>query len=97
MCKCACGCSNFLTIVGRGTRCRQCVIGGHARAAAPAPLDVLTAALSRIEDICKPMSFDMSGRAVWFEGGTPAGGGSRQRIWEIAHAAIAAAYAEETK
>ena len=66
-------------------------------AATPAPLDVLTAALSRIEDICKPMSFDMSGRAVWFEGGTPAGGGSRQRIWEIAHAAIAAAYAEETK
>lgn len=46
-------------------------------------------ALATIQDICKPMSIDMSGQPVWFDGGTPAGGGSRERIWRICEAAIA--------
>jgi len=56
----------------------------------------LRAALEAIRDICKPMSFDMSGRAIWFEGGTPAGGGSRERIWRICDEALSGATPEAT-
>jgi hypothetical protein len=48
----------------------------------------LREALAHIRDICKPMDFDMSGKPRWFDGGTPAGGGSRERIWRICDAAL---------
>jgi len=59
--------------------------------------DGLREALETILDICKPMSMSMSG-PVWFDGGTPAGGGSRERIWRICDAALVAldAKVEET-
>lgn len=62
----------------------------------PADTSGLRAALEAIRDICKPMSFDMSGRAIWFEGGTPAGGGSRERIWRICDEALSGATPEAT-
>jgi hypothetical protein len=49
--------------------------------------ETLREALESIRDICKPMSMSMTG-PVWFDGGTPAGGGSRERIWRIADAAV---------
>lgn len=48
----------------------------------------LREALDAIREICKPMSMTMSG-PIWFDGGTPAGGGSRERIWRICDAALA--------
>lgn len=44
-------------------------------------------ALWDIRETCKPMSMSTTG-PVWFDGGTPAGGGSRERIWRLADAAL---------
>ena len=65
--------------------CPGCGMTGDP--AAPAPLDGLREALRTIREICKPMSMTMTG-PKWFEGGTPAGGGSRERIWRICDAAL---------
>ena len=62
-------------------------LGYEAGLQAAAPLDGLREALRTIREICKPMSMTMTG-PIWFEGGTPAGGGSRERIWRICDAAL---------
>ena len=52
-----------------------------------AELDKLREAIAYIQEVCKPMSMTMEG-PVWFDGGTPAGGGSRERIWRICREAL---------
>lgn len=54
-----------------------------------AELDAARDALAVIHEMCKPQSIDMSGTPRWFDGNTPAGGGSRERIWRICDAALA--------
>ena len=70
-----------------GPHCADGWCDGPKAKAAPLPLDGLREALRTIREICKPMYVTMSG-SKWFEVGTPAGGGSRERIWRICDVAL---------